>query len=87
MKKTATIQARINPELKKKSEAILKRFGISSSEYINMALSQMVAEKRIPFSVHIPNEETIAAINEDLSEAKRYTSVEKLMDDIWPDEV
>jgi antitoxin component of RelBE/YafQ-DinJ toxin-antitoxin module len=52
-----------------------------------MALSQMVNEKRIPFSVHIPNEDTIAAMNEDLSQSKRYHSVEKLMDDIWPDEV
>ncbi|MFW0871336.1 MAG: type II toxin-antitoxin system RelB/DinJ family antitoxin [Patescibacteria group bacterium] len=84
MKKTATIQARVHPKLKKQSELLLKKFGLSPSEYINMALSQMVIEKRIPFSAHIPNNKTITAIHKDTSEATGYSSVEKLMDDISP---
>jgi len=41
-----------------------------------------VLQRALPFVVRIPNAETQAALAEDLSQAKRYDSVEELFEDI-----
>jgi len=63
----STVKANISPELKKEAEIFLKRLGISSSQAIRMFYAQIVLRKGLPFEVnipHIPNEETIKAIEE-----------------------
>ncbi len=47
--KTATVLARMDPELKKQAEAILDRLGIPASLLINMLYNQIVLTKGIPF--------------------------------------
>jgi DNA-damage-inducible protein J len=58
MSKTATIQARIDPEVKKQAKAVLDRLHLSMSEAISMFLTQVSLQKGIPFEVKIPNELT-----------------------------
>lgn len=58
------VRARIEPGLKKKAEGILSRVGISSTEFIRLAYSQVVLRQGIPFEARIPNRETQKAITE-----------------------
>ena len=58
MAKTATIQARINPDLKKKAQKILNKLNLSMSEAISLYLTQVTLHRGIPFEIKIPNELT-----------------------------
>ncbi len=53
--KTATIQARIEPKLKKEVEAILAKLGLSASEAIGMYYSSIKRHRGIPFELKVPN--------------------------------
>ena len=53
--KTATVLARIDPELKKQAETILDRLGIPASLLINMLYNQIVLTKGIPFRISVPD--------------------------------
>ena len=64
MAKTETIRARVEPELKRGAEAILKKVGLTSSEAITLFLTQVKLAKGLPFPVHIPNKATRRAIRE-----------------------
>ena len=55
MKKTATIQARIDPSVKKKAQRIFSQLNLSMSEAISMFLTQVSLNKGIPFEIKIPN--------------------------------
>lgn len=54
--KTATVLARVDPELKMKAEDILDRLGVPTSLLINMLYKQIVMTKSIPFDIRIPME-------------------------------
>ncbi len=62
--KTALIQARIEPSIKKEVELILNKIGLSTSEAINIFFRRIMMEHGIPFSLKIPNQETMAAIKD-----------------------
>ena len=82
MARTATIRARVEPELKSEAEAILKEVGLSSSEAMRLFLHQIVRQRGLPFEVKIPNVETVAAI-ESIQAGKglKVDSIEELFDD------
>ncbi len=64
MAKTATIQTRVDPEVKRNAQNILNRLNISMSEAISMYLSQINLHKGIPFEVKIPNSLTTRTLKE-----------------------
>jgi len=64
MEKSATIQARINPEVKREAQKILSQLHISMSEAIAMYLTQITLHKGIPFEIKIPNEITQKTLEE-----------------------
>lgn len=86
MAQEARISSRIDRDLKTKSEAILAELGIRPSQAITMFYTQIIRQRGLPLELKIPNDETIAAMNEDLSNAKRYNSVQALFDDMDSDE-
>ena len=51
--KTATVLARVDPELKRDAEDILDRLGIPASLVINMLYKQIVLKKGIPFELNV----------------------------------
>jgi DNA-damage-inducible protein J len=62
MNKSATIQARIDPSVKKKAQKIFSKLNLTMSEAISMFLTQVSLNKGIPFEIKIPNsltEETL----------------------------
>ncbi len=62
MSKTQTVRARIEPELKRGAEAVLKKIGLTSSEAIILFLTQVKLTKGLPFPLRVPNKETRQAI-------------------------
>lgn len=73
------VRSRIDPHIKEEASEIFQNMGLTLSDAIRLFLYQAVAEKRLPFSVHIPNAKTQAAIHEakDLKNLKK-TSIEQL---------
>jgi len=80
--KEARISSRIDSDLKTKSEAILAQLGIKPSQAITMFYTQILEHRGIPFETKIPNDETIAALNEDLTNAPRFATIDDLMADL-----
>ena len=62
--KTAEVRTRVEPKLKKESNKIFKRLGLSESEGVRLLLKGLVIHQGIPFEFKIPNEETLAAMEE-----------------------
>jgi len=62
--KTATVQVRIEPQLKKDVEAILAKIGVTASQAISMYYSSIKLNKGIPFENRIPNKATRAAMRD-----------------------
>jgi len=58
MSKTATVRARIEPDLKTDVENLFKQLGLSTTEAINLFYHQVKLRKGLPFDVEIPNKTT-----------------------------
>lgn len=82
MTKEARIQARIDADLKEKVGVILDKIGLSQSDLITMTYKQVAMVGGLPFPARIPNQETVAAITEDVSAAQRYESADALFADL-----
>ena len=90
MSKTATINMRIEPTIKAQAEHVFSSFGISVTDAINIFLHASIMEGGFPFQPKHPryNKETLLATQEarDIMsgkvEAKRYSSLSALMDDL-----
>ena len=52
--KTATLYARIEPDVKERAEAILSELGIPASNAINMFYKQVIMHRGLPFPVRLP---------------------------------
>lgn len=48
---TVQIRARIDRNLKKRSDAVLKGLGLDAGSFVSMALTQLVNRRGIPFAV------------------------------------
>jgi DNA-damage-inducible protein J len=87
VKKTDMLHIRIEPELKKRVENTLKALGLTTTDAINIFLSQVDLTGGIPFEVRLPKPkpELIAAMVEArriTKEGKGFSSVEELMKDL-----
>jgi DNA-damage-inducible protein J len=58
MPKSASIHARIEPELKAAAEAILKELGLNATQAITLFYQQVRINQGLPFVLRIPNEVT-----------------------------
>lgn len=54
MAKTATIRARIEPELKWQAEELFSQLGLSVTQAITLFYKQVTLQKGLPFAVKIP---------------------------------
>lgn len=75
------VQARINKELVDEAEDIFNDLGIDRSTAMRIFYQQVVWNNGLPFEMkrpEVPNEETVKALEEDLTNASSYSSSEKL---------
>ena len=89
MSKNATLNLRINSEIKKETGEILANMGLTFSEAFNLMLYQVKIHRALPFDIisysHIPKPETSALIERiESGEEKlhRFDSIEELLDDL-----
>ena len=81
MAKTEMIRARMEPELKHEAEKIFSALGLSPTEAITLFYKQVTFHNGLPFTLKIPNEETLEAIRQARSGEglTTYGSVDELM--------
>ena len=81
--KTASARALIDPEVKKQAEDILQGLGLSVSKSFELFYRQVIAQRGLPFELHVPNEKTMKAIeNSRKGKGKRFLSAQELFDDL-----
>ena len=73
MANTSAVYARIDTELKENAESILARLGISPSSAIQMFYSQIIADRALPFTPHLPARRPLAI--DELSDEQLYAEV------------
>ncbi len=84
MAKSAMVRARVEPELKRRAEELFSELGLSTTEAITLFYKQVAIHRGLPFSVRVPNVETIEAMRQadaqlDLLE---YSSLDELKEDL-----
>lgn len=79
----SVIRARVEPELKAEATKVLNGMGLTPSAAIRIFLQQVVADKALPFTVRVPNAETLAAMR-DADEGRNLTR-HKSLDALWKD--
>lgn len=84
MSKTTMITARVDPKLKRETEKVLKKMGLTTSQAITLFFNQINLRQALPFAVAIPNTETAKAIEDTLSGIDLYEteSVDALFDEL-----
>lgn len=53
--RSANVNVRVKPDVKKRAEDILDKLGVSVSAFINMTYRQVIMKRGIPFSVELPS--------------------------------
>jgi len=84
MSKTANIQTRVNPELKKKAQEIFNTLNLSMSEAISLFLTQVTLHRGIPFKIKIPNNLTLKTLKniEEGKDLKEVSSIDELFEEL-----
>ena len=82
---------KIDPELKKESQELFTRLGLTMTTAVNIFLRQAVREQAIPFRIGepAPNIETVTAIKNaknGICMSKGFDSVQALMEDLDADD-
>lgn len=81
MEKSATLNLRVNPNVKERAEEVLSKLGVPMSTAIDMYLYQISLTGGIPFTVALPKAPD--AINADLMSASEIrAALQKGYDDI-----
>ncbi|MTI96912.1 MAG: type II toxin-antitoxin system RelB/DinJ family antitoxin [Firmicutes bacterium] len=80
MKKTSTIFARVEPEVKEQADQILEKLGIPMSKAIGLFLRQIVLQRGIPFEVKLPQNKPLSI--DSLSEEQLNAEIEKGLADL-----
>ena len=84
----ATINIRVDDELKRESEKIFSELGLGMTAAMTIFLKTVVRTNSIPFPLEIPNKETLKAFDEveqirsGKVRAKRYSSTAELRKDL-----
>lgn len=84
---TATVQVRLDADLKSQTEYVLHSMGLTMSTAINLFCRQVINQGRIPFDIVMPhsyNETTRKAMDDTLAGknlSRKFASV----DEMWAD--
>lgn len=84
---STSMNIRMDSEVKKQAEELFSKLGINMTTAINIFLKQSIREHGIPFELklNVPNNETVAAINEGQKIIKNGTSRFESTDDMFRD--
>ena len=84
MSKTATIRARVEPNLKSEVEHILSDLGLTASETILLLYRQIKLRRGLPFEVSIPSNLTAKTLRQSKEgkNLKRFNDKKELYADL-----
>lgn len=90
MAKTSSMHIRVEPQVKKEVERILKTLGMTSAEAINIYLKQIILNSGIPFEIKTPqfSDEMLESIAEaeeiekHPENYKSYKNLAEIMEDL-----
>jgi DNA-damage-inducible protein J len=84
MGKTATIRARIEPDLKSEVEDILAQLGLTASEAVLLLYRQIQLRRGLPFEVALPNKLTARTLRRSKAgrNVKRFATRKELYADL-----
>ena len=84
MAKTAMVNARIEPKLKKETEAIFRRLGLTTAQALALFFALVRNYRGLPFEIRIPNRATRRAIRNARVGVgvKTFRSVEEMMEEL-----
>ena len=84
MNKTASISARIDPDVKEAAETVFRDLGLTTSQAITLFYRQVQLRRGLPFEVRVPGAHTAEALRE--AEAREgltdFDSVDALFADL-----
>jgi DNA-damage-inducible protein J len=78
MAKTATVRARVEPDLKDEAEGVLQELGLNPTAAITLYYQQIVKRHGLPFDVALPNATTQRAMR--AAETGRVTRAKSASD-------
>ena len=83
MSKTSAISVRIDPDIKERAELIFQQLGLTASQAITLFYRQVELRSGLPFAVELPNETTMAALEEadQKDQLKVFDNTKDLYDD------
>lgn len=83
MSADTVVRARIDRHTKARAANTLQAMGLSVSDAIRLLLLSVADEKRLPFTVQVPNAATVKAMKElDKGQGTRFGSAEELFHDL-----
>lgn len=86
MATTTMVHVRVDEHIKAQAAKTLAAMGLSVSDAVRVFLTRVVAEKRLPFALQVPNVETRAAMAEADEMARgrraRFAAAVELFDDL-----
>jgi len=79
----SVVRARIDSDPKARATEALKAMGLSVSDVFRMVLLRVAEERRLPFTVQVPNPTTLKAMKElDDGKGRRFDRAEELFRDL-----
>ena len=83
MSTDTVVRARIDSDTKARATEALQAMGLTVSDAIRLLMLRVAEEKRLPFTIQVPNRTTVEAMKE-LADGKgrRFESVEELFRDL-----
>lgn len=84
MPKTATVTARIQPDVKQAAESVFSHLGLTASQAITLFYRQVELQGGLPFEVRLPGALTREAIRQARSgeDVATFDSVDDLFSDL-----
>ena len=83
MAANAMIRARIDEHIKNEASDVLEAIGLTTSEAFRLMMTKIAREKKLPFSLLEPNDDTIQAIREAREGGlQSFNHVDELMADL-----
>ena len=86
MATTTMVHVRVDEQVKAQATETLAAMGLSVSDAVRVFLMRVIAEKQMPFSLKVPNEETRMAMEESrammAARSARFASADALFDDL-----
>jgi DNA-damage-inducible protein J len=77
------VHIRVDAKVKAKAAKALAAMGLTVSDAVRLLLTRVAAENALPFEVRVPNNETMAAMEElELGGGKSFSTVAELMADL-----